>query len=52
MAETLKYFYLIFSTPDTISLDDYGKSFSFESAQDDFLPRPISFNFLGMTDVA
>ena len=23
MAETLKYFYLIFSTPDTISLDDY-----------------------------
>ncbi|KAF1966806.1 seven-hairpin glycosidase [Bimuria novae-zelandiae CBS 107.79] len=27
MAETLKYFYLIFSTPDTISLDDYGKSY-------------------------
>lgn len=23
MAETLKYFYLIFSSPDTISLDDY-----------------------------
>ncbi|KAF2685651.1 glycoside hydrolase family 47 protein [Lentithecium fluviatile CBS 122367] len=23
MAETLKYFYLVFSTPDTISLDDY-----------------------------
>ena len=23
MAESLKYFYLIFSTPDTISLDDY-----------------------------
>jgi mannosyl-oligosaccharide alpha-1,2-mannosidase len=23
MAETLKYFYLIFSEPDTISLDDW-----------------------------
>lgn len=23
MAETLKYFYLIFSDPDLISLDDY-----------------------------
>ena len=23
MAETLKYFYLIFSDPDVISLDDY-----------------------------
>ena len=23
MAETLKYLYLIFSPPDTISLDDY-----------------------------
>ena len=23
LAETLKYFYLLYSTPDTISLDDY-----------------------------
>lgn len=23
LAETLKYFYLVFSTPDIISLDDY-----------------------------
>lgn len=23
LAETLKYFYLLFSTPDTISLDDW-----------------------------
>jgi len=23
LAETLKYFYLLFSTPDTISLDEY-----------------------------
>ena len=23
LAETLKYYYLLFSTPDTISLDDY-----------------------------
>lgn len=25
MAETLKYFYLLFSDPDTVSLDDFGK---------------------------
>lgn len=26
MAGTLKYFYLVFSEPNEISLDDYGKS--------------------------